>query len=278
MRIPPALIESIGFIARADQPDLFLGTAFMVGVKSGPKWQKLVYHVVTAKHTIIGLKGDDGVFVFRGADGKKAYCPLKAVTWVFHPREPDCVDVAASIMLGPQTPAARPPQCLDIIMLAVGERVKRYPVGLGDEVITLGLFSAYSGSEYLEPITRTGNIAMMPKERVPHRDWGSVYAHLVESRSTGGLSGSPVFARNSVIIQTSPGSPPDTLQELGHLHLFGLVMGHYELKRQVEEGKMEPINMGVVMVTPAIKIWETLQHPQLLELRSFIDDNLERVP
>jgi len=38
-----------------------------------------------------------------------------------------------------------------------------------------------------------GNIAAMPEELIEVRDFGMMQAYLVESRSLGGISGSPVF-------------------------------------------------------------------------------------
>ena len=44
------------------------------------------------------------------------------------------------------------------------------------------------------PIVRLGAIAAMPGEYIK-TDWGCLRAYLIEARSIGGLSGSPVFIR-----------------------------------------------------------------------------------
>lgn len=153
----------------------------------------------------------------------------------------------------------------------MSDRLKKYPIGLGDEVAMAGLFSGFAGAEYHEPLVRTGTLAMMPKERIPHDIYGSVYAHLVECTSTRGFSGSPAFIRNSVYLSGFSGPTTPIVQ--GELHLFGLVMGHYEINRQDKNSQLEPINMRVVMIAPAEKILETLYHPVLVEARSLFDDH-----
>ena len=270
MRIPERLLSTVGFIANSSKPDAFLGTGFIVGVNSGPKQNRLIFHIVTAKHNVINRK-EGAVFVTRTETGKRSYSALPKDTWVFHPTEADCVDVAASLLFGPLTNSLPGrPAGIDSALFAVGDRLKEYPIGLGDEVTMVGLFSGFSGNEYHEPLLRTGNLAMMPMEKVPHNTYGSVYAHLVESRSTGGLSGSPAFVRNSVYLSGFTG-PTTPMAHGGEIHLLGLVMGHYEIGRQAAE----PINMGVVLIAPAQKILETLHHPLLVEARSLFDNHPE---
>ena len=57
------------------------------------------------------------------------------------------------------------------------------------------------------PIVRTGHIAMMPDEKIPKvkiGDWeGNADAYLIESRSIGGWSGSPVFVRGTYYVPFS---------------------------------------------------------------------------
>jgi hypothetical protein len=54
-------------------------------------------------------------------------------------------------------------------------------------------------------------------------------AYLAEGRSIGGLSGSPVFVRNTVNrrVPTAKGRPKH-ISGLGSLHLLGLIHGHWE--------------------------------------------------
>ena len=72
-------------------------------------------------------------------------------------------------------------------------RIKEHSIGIGDEVFLIGLFSQHYGSQRNVPLLRVGNIAAMPEEPVQLRDGSMMDAYLVEARSIGGLSGSPVF-------------------------------------------------------------------------------------
>jgi len=83
-------------------------------------------------------------------------------------------------------------------MLADDEYVNRNTIGAGDDVFFAGLFSEYPGRERIEPIVKFGNISLMPHEKIavqmdPHRTTAQIDAYLVEARSWGGQSGSPVF-------------------------------------------------------------------------------------
>ena len=64
---------------------------------------------------------------------------------------------------------------------------------MGDEVFVVGLFRHRHGTQRNIPIVRVGNLAALTEEKVATNDFGLVDAYLIEARSIGGLSGSPVF-------------------------------------------------------------------------------------
>ncbi|MDX6456842.1 MAG: hypothetical protein QOE55_539, partial [Acidobacteriaceae bacterium] len=120
------------------------------------------------------------------------------------------------------------------------------------------------------PVVRTGNIAMMPKEKVPLSQFGLADVYLIEGRSIGGLSGSPVFCWNTVKI---PGmnekGQPKTLAGLSQMHFLGLMHGHWDLPVSFSDlDKAEAVNMGISIVVPAKKIFEILFSPALVEARN----------
>jgi hypothetical protein len=116
---------------------------------------------------------------------------------------------------------------------------------------------------------RTGNIAMMPKDKLPTKEFGEMEAYLAEGRSIGGLSGSPVFVRNTVNMPgRSVHGAPMYISGLGSLHLLGLMHGHWEAPASFSDTeRAETVNMGVSIIVPAKKILETLHHPELVALR-----------
>ena len=79
-------------------------------------------------------------------------------------------------------------------MFADDVQIRSLNVGIGDELITVGLFTQRHGAQKKIPIVRSGIIAAMPDEPFEDQNTGKPYhAYLVEARSIGGLSGSPVF-------------------------------------------------------------------------------------
>ena len=100
--------------------------------------------------------------------------------------------------------------------------------------------------------------------------------YLAEGRSIGGLSGSPVFVRNTVKMPVqTPDGKIGTFSGLGGSHLLGMVHGHWDVPPTFSEMEQEEkVNMGVSIVVPAKKILETLYNPELTALRKkHWDDN-----
>jgi hypothetical protein len=154
---------------------------------------------------------------------------------------------------------------------ATDEVIAEQKLGIGDEIIAIGLFSEFSGKRELTPIVRTGNIAMMPRERIPVDNFDPMEAYLAEGRSIGGLSGSPVFVRPTVHIPIPTAQGIVKVSGLGpRAYLLGLLHGHYRLPARFsdESKKLEWVHMGVSIVTPAKKIIEVLNHPRLVAMRN----------
>ena len=121
----------------------------------------------------------------------------------------------------------------------------------------------------------------MPEEKI---QTGSeeMEAFLIESRSIGGLSGSPVFVKVA-----EPRTGGHTLRikgrrmrvsetrELGvdRIYLLGLVHGHWDIPpSQVDaaivDNSRESVNVGIAIVVPAQKILEVLNHPEFERSRN----------
>ena len=132
-------------------------------------------------------------------------------------------------------------------------------IGLGDEVYITGLFKGVAGSKRNQPIVRIGNIAMIPTEPIPTEDFGNIEAYLIEARSIAGLSGSPVFVRESFLMS-------------GKHFFLGLCQAHWgiELRNDfiLTRARTDRVNYGIATVIPAKKILEVLNHPFLVNLRA----------
>ena len=140
-------------------------------------------------------------------------------------------------------------------------------VGLGDEVFIVGMFRHHHGTQRNIPIVRVGNLAAFAEEKVSTRSFGLIDAYLIEARSIGGLSGSPVFLNLGVVryvgneIKHSTGGPIQLL--------FGLIHGHFDVPStsvdvattDAEEGlSADRVNTGIAIVVPIDKIVEAIDH------------------
>jgi hypothetical protein len=153
------------------------------------------------------------------------------------------------------------------------ETIKKYSIGIGDEVAIPGLFLSHLGTTQNVPIIRTGNIAAMRSEPVP-TSYGPMDAYLVEMRSVGGISGSPVLThmaiRPKVMLPESPNF--ERIEQAPKTHyLLGLVHGHYTITTQDEwvfktDKMVGDINAGIAIVVPASQIMDViLKSPLFIE-------------
>jgi hypothetical protein len=268
MRIPDDVKKSVVFIGvevddgHGGKKIRFCGTGFFVSVASQYDANKSWLYLVTAKHVVVELNArqffvransnDGGTITFKGEGDLK---------WIFHPDD-SSADVAVFQMVIPQDFVPRlDMRPLSHVMFMTDKEIVEQNIGVGDDVFVTGLFSFHHGKLRNNPIIRTGHIAMMPEELIPTKKLGDMKAYLIELRSTGGLSGSPVF----VLKQYDGG--------LWRQFLFGLVHGHWEIgadsvmDASLESGKQSTVNAGVAIVTPAHKILETLDAEPLLDIR-----------
>jgi hypothetical protein len=139
----------------------------------------------------------------------------------------------------------------------------------GDPVMFAGLFIQYSGINKLEPILRSGAVAMLPVDKIETtlRVPGNVF--LVETHSFGGNSGSPVFV--------------DTAKfKTGFLYnykLLGILAG---MVNETSDFKLQPstvyegtlaANSGISIIVPAEELRKLLYSSAAQKLR---DDAVEK--
>jgi hypothetical protein len=154
-------------------------------------------------------------------------------------------------------------------------------LGVGDEVFITGLFTETAETTRDIPIVRVGTVAMIPGEKLPFKD-RLIEAYLIECRSIGGLSGSPVFVRETLPINTGirfkpgkslhsvdsyPGESFDveTLYGVGKFYFFGSDVGHWDLEN-FSAIQAEAVNMAIAPVVPAEKMKEVISQDGVIEL------------
>jgi hypothetical protein len=285
MRVPEFVQKCVGFIGEVEHRDEkgivygdLHGTGFFVSVRSKVRGRYL--YLVTARHVAEELKDSDiFVRVNKKGGGTTEMLGDHSGIWYLHPTDVTC-DVAVT-----QLPYV---QEADILGVPFSETVDsdflaKNSIGIGDEVFITGLFSPVADESHNMPIVRHGNIAMMPSKQI-QTELGYADVYLVETRSLGGLSGSPVFVRPTGVVPTQQwlhgqGSAILGLQD--NMKLLGMMHGHWDVKEsEMNNPRLNHdrrgVNYGIGICVPAYKIAETINCPPLLEMRMKNDDKLKK--
>ena len=278
MLVPDKVRKNILFVG-VEENGRFVpkATAFIVSVDLGGR---RFDHFVTAEHVISGLKSkgyEQLLMRLNLKSGGATVFPSGYEYWRFHPG-PEHTDVAVS-------PANLDREIYDfthtrMTNLATEAVVRDRHVGVGDEVFICGLFRQHAGRQQNVPIVRTGNIAAMPLEPVATKYCGDIDAYLIEARSIGGLSGSPVFVHfppfrvvENVVTMIEEGD--------ASFNLLGLMHGHFDVQNMTEDVVNDDvegggINSGIGVVVPAQKIFETIMQPELVAMREAIIEKIKK--
>jgi len=274
MQIPDEIRKCTSFACFKDKEGRINlgGTVFWVIVS--PK--EVDYHfgyLVTAKHVIENIKEKsvDGRVLIRinVKEGTPKFVAIDTSAWLYHLTD-SSVDVAVFPIWLSQDEYDHIP--ITVGMAATEEVIKENEIGVGDEVFLTGLFVNHCGIKRNLPIVRVGNIALMPEEPV-QTELGPIDAYLVEARSIGGLSGSPVF----VNLGASRVFGNKTKFAGGKIYFWlGLMHGHFGVPKQHEDDvatgllSKEVVNMGIAIVVPVTKILEVINQDSLVKAREKI--------
>jgi hypothetical protein len=203
--------------------------------------------------------------------------PDEPVEWFYHPTDPD-VDIAVTgFVPEPESDIVAIP----FESLLTPEKIKTLDIGVGDEVFFPGLFWYAPGNRKNTPIMRMGNLAMFPVDPIVV-EHGTMEAYLIEARSIGGISGSPVFVKQTITRQIKEkDGTPQQVQLSSHFHLLGLMHGHWDIREsEINSAHLvnskRGVNLGIALVVPAQKIIETLYHPDLVAGRERAELELRR--
>jgi len=291
VRVPEEVLKCVGFVGEVAyidpitqeiSGDLF-GTGFFVAVRpEHPRLRKTsmsIVFFVTAKHLVEDMAKKQVPAYFRvnkTGGGSMTLTPHAGTVWYLHPTD-KTADVAV-IPIGYKPGVDIRAVALE--QFATSDVLQRMDIGIGNEVFATGLFQPPGGGDHGQPIVRHGNIAMMPTEQI-ETEYGYADVYLVEARSIGGLSGSPVFVRPTICLPL-----PENATGLkyafcnGHgATLLGLMHGHWSIKESelnspvINQQKTKGVNLGVGIVVPAMKILETIQRPEIGEFRRQIEES-----
>jgi hypothetical protein len=275
MQVGPEFLRSVVFICEGQvgvPTPVPIGTAFLISPPALPGSKHRWTYLATAAHLIddIADKDDNDGHVwvrFNGNDGKLTTLSTLPTDWLRHPDQG--ADVAAYRWdkgVGDHDVWSADVQLMD-------DLIKVFEVGPGDDVFIIGLFSKAEGKTRNVPIVRVGNIAAMPGEPIFLKKLNaSSQVFLIEARSIGGLSGSPVFLhmghmrlldadkRGMGKRRTFKGLPK---------YWMGMIHGHYD----VDQG---PVNMGIAVVIPHERIVDVINSPKEIERRTIEEEKWKK--
>jgi hypothetical protein len=278
MRVYSKVTKCVVYLGWIDDAGRFhiAGTGFFVMVPYSETRGFL--HVVTAQHVVRRiLEKSDNVYarINRHGDGH-IIGVVHRDRWKYHPDATRFVDVAVCTCHIPEDAAADISAVLLPEEFANEATIASEHIGAGEEVFIAGYFSYFPGQRKNIPIVRVGNIAAMPDELLETKNRVKMAGYLIEARSIGGLSGSPVFVHMPAL-RVIDG---EVTQNTGKIHyLLGLMHGHYDLKEtsladaagedgaEMDATNPERLNVGIGIVVPAKDIEETLMQDELVEAR-----------
>lgn len=282
MRIHEIIRKSVIFIGitRLDGSFQPYGTAFIVG------WKYKGYainYLVTAKHVVEDMAATRRPRVGRinTKSGEAEIGNLSDGPWFYHPSIKNC-DVAVSPFSGSQDTFDF--ALVDVLENSLSDKyISENDIGCGDEVVTTGLLTNHFGATRNVPIVRTGNIAAMPEEPVNLGPYGFQSVYLIESRSIGGLSGSPVFLNTPPFrvvnhqIQSTAGQNRTYIMGVNIGLFTTLALGDALPISELDnrETILESMSAGISIVVPIQRVIEILEGDELENRRKIAVENFE---
>ena len=290
MRIPDEILKSVCFLCvpKGKSTDAlsfqYGGTAFFVSVPYGSDKRAHHVYLVTAKHNVekasnLGYQLHARLNTKEGGIG---FVPLPA-EW-FYPENP-AEDVAVLPFPTPwdvDKPADIDIKAFNPDIFALNPAIENQAIGIGDEIMVIGLFSQRYGTTRNHPIVRSGIISAMPGEPLIDDSGYDYDIYLAEVRSIGGLSGSPVLV---ILDPMRPGAmgvrkTPPTLHSI--FYLLGLVRGHWDLKKQLPtvdyaDDELQQVNMGIAQITPIHDVVRVLMSDEVKKHRRKVEETLRKV-
>lgn len=264
MRIPDEIRKCVVFIGYKDQINgefVATGTGFFIGRSLTS--DQLAAYLVTAEHNIQKIREQGALEVLVRVNlrtGATATWSIAHRDWTRNSRGADVAVLQVKIDENMDH------KVFPIESLVSKERIEEEDIGVGTEVYITGLFKPHKGWAKNVPIIRVGAIAAMDEEKVSTSEHGQISAYLIEARSIGGLSGSPVMVHPPLIHikDSNIGFAP----KMG-FSLLGLVHAHFDVNESKVDAvlakQVEQINMGIAIVVPWYDILETLTSPSFLK-------------
>jgi hypothetical protein len=257
------------------------GSGFLVGVPSKGLRRNFIFpYVVTNKHVVEKAT----TLRLNTQDGKKTILPTLRSAWTVHPSGDDLA--ACIISLNPKEYKFNHAPRENFLSKDV---IKNFNIGIGDDTFMVGRFINHEGRQLNLPTVRFGDIAQMPWETIKQDDGFEQESFLIETRSIGGYSGSPIFTFIPVASERPGlkdwGKPENILRAHGPW-LLGVDWGHINDWSPVCRENGEPVNpanpkamqvklnTGMSAAVPAWKLAELLDIGPLADDREKIEHGI----
>jgi hypothetical protein len=268
------MLDSVAYLCVKDANGTVIpaGTGFFLGVESETREQIRHGYLVTAKHCIESAERYGALYarMNRRDTGVADLVELES-SWAYHEDETNDVAVLHFAPRGFRI------MVIERESIATADVIENESIGIGDELMVVGLFTRRHGRTANRPIVRAGIIAAMADEPMDDPWSGLLYdAYLAEIRSIGGLSGSPVW----VVINPArvhQGRPESRL----HFYLLGLIRGHWpkteEWLSDSGETEQNSLNTGIAIATPIQKALDIIDSEENVKQRRKVDrEELQR--
>jgi hypothetical protein len=256
------------------------GSGFLVGVRTNYEGRLNEHlYVVTNAH-VIRKAGDTPVLRLNTKDGTVEILKTTALSWIRHPTGDDLSirSITLSIEVHDFSYVEWPYEFLS--------DANMYLVGPGADTVTIGRFITHDGKQRNLPSLRFGNIAMMPLEPIEHPDGYLQESFLVESRSLGGYSGSPVFAYLPADPKRRNYPPkPHAAISKRQIKCIGVDWGHLshmepvlaaDKKTPTDQKLWVKVNTGMSPAVPAWRLEQLLDDEATIMNREQEDRNLAK--
>lgn len=250
------------------------GTGFLVALPS--EVEGFYYYAVTNSHVI--REGRSPVIRLNTKEGATDILELKDGDWIHHP-DHDNLAVTPIALHSDNFKY----QALNRDLVFIDKYfIAEHDIGIGDDVFMVGRFINHEGTQSNIPALRFGNIAMMPEEPVKHHKGHMQESFLVEMRSIGGYSGSPVFVYIPAFSQRPREAGVHPGLARSKPRLLGVDWGHILREEKIIDGSGNPhslgwkvkTNTGMAAVVPAWRLNDLLNIGELVTQRQKEDQRL----
>jgi hypothetical protein len=274
------------------------GTGFRVSVPSTASPNHFHIYGISNRHVVIDqaapvIRQNTGALV-RGTVAVAGGDPIPLTVDQWEPHPDPAVDLAIAPLgmwfIIPRVPNL--PYAIPSSSLMTHEVIDVFDIGVGDEVYMVGRYIHHSGNDFNKPTVRSGIISLMPDMIDVDDCVLPEEMYLVEMRSIGGYSGSPVFWQLPMIDMIAPSQrnmKPEAKKTMIGPWLMGIeCMRHnfYDhVLRKVKQGSKTRYenskytvksHIGQSLVIPAWKVHELLNLEKFDMARKHADKKLAK--